>query len=65
MRDIDVDLLEHRHDHALFLHEKRGEEMERGDLVVAAFNGELVRSVDGFLRFCCVVVEWCHTLISC
>src|SRR3989344_7348538 len=61
MCDIDVHLLEHRHNHRLLLHEERGEEVKRRYLIVPALDSELVRPVDGFFGFCRVVVEWCHT----
>src|SRR3989338_10463073 len=64
MGDVGVHLLEHGHDHRLFLHEERGEEVERGDLVVAALDRELMRAMDRFFRLCRVVVEWGHIEIA-
>ena len=60
MSHIHLDLLEHGQHHRLLLHEERGKKVERGDLVVAALDRELVRAVDGFFCFGRIVVEWGH-----
>src|SRR3989338_5481803 len=64
VRNVDVDLLEHRHDHGFFLREECGKEMQGGNLIVSALHGELMRPVDGFFCFGCVVVERCHIYVA-
>ena len=47
----DPDLFEHRRDDAFFVLEQRGEQVERPQFGIAVLGGELVRTLDGFLRF--------------
>ena len=49
----DADFFEHRRDDSLFIFKQRREQMYGQQLGVAMLRGELVRALDGFLRFNC------------
>ena len=47
----DADFFEHGRDNAFAVFDQRGQQMERRKLRIAVLGGELVRALDGFLRF--------------
>ena len=47
----DADFFQHRRDDAFLVFEQRGEQVNRTQLGIAMLGGELVRALDGFLRF--------------
>ncbi len=47
----DADFFQHGRDDAFFVFEQRGEQVNRTQLGIAMLGGELVRALDGFLRF--------------
>ena len=47
----DADLFEHRRNDAFIVFEQRGEQVKRAQFGITVLRGELVRTLDGFLRF--------------
>ena len=47
----DADFFEHRRNDAFFVFEQGGEQVDRQQLGIAVLGGEVVRALDGFLRF--------------
>ena len=47
----DADLFQHGRNDAFLVFEQRGQQVHRQQLGIAVLGGELVRALDGFLRF--------------
>ena len=47
----DADFFEHRRNDAFFIFEQGGEQVDGQQLGIAVLGGEVIRALDGFLRF--------------